>query len=356
MKIHLSDVTSDEDTIKDIHWKLKVSTILTRCKGKMVKIHAMWHFWGEVMLNSNMINVVTAQSLLKNFRNLILCGICKDFTVINLINLGVKAIGTQFKCSRYNPPSLLLSLKWFRSPTCIFISYTDTAWTEEWAGQVRWGSCNISGSWTFCLFKLKINEWCTTISFVLISAFHTDAGSTAISNVTVTPSTVDDMTYTSCFNITVTATETFMDNFTTYIPQTTISYVQSLFTTTMTTMVPTTVVYTTILAPSTVTVEVTPSPTTCQDRTTFINITNTKFIEEAVENITKALYVDKKQISSYVRSKTCAEDNRSSSATVGYFGIVFIAVPFGLIFLLDLRSICAQMRDTAKHCQPCSDE
>lgn len=206
------------------------------------------------------------------------------------------------------------------------------------------------------MFMLKINEWFTTISFVLISAFHTNAASTSISTttVTVTPSTVD-MVYTSCFNLTVTTTETSLNNFTTYIPQTTISYVQSLITTTMTAMVPTTVVYTTVLAPSTVTVEVTPSPTSCQDRTTFINITNTKYIEEAVENITKALYVDKKQISSYVRSKTCAEDKRQSAATVGYFGIVFIAVPFGLIFLLDLRSICAQMRDTAKHCQPCSD-
>lgn len=193
---------------------------------------------------------------------------------------------------------------------------------------------------------------------VLISAFYTNAVSPAISTstVTVTPSTVDTTyIYTSCFNITVTTTETFMNNLTTYIPQTTLSYVQSLLTTTMTTMVPTTVVYTTILAPSTVTVQVTPSPTSCQERTTFINITNTKYIEEAMENITKALYVDKKQISSYVRSKTCAEDKRPSAATVGYFGIVFIAVPFGLIFLLDLRSIFAQMRDTANHCQLCYD-
>nr|XP_034327524.1 uncharacterized protein LOC105341886 [Crassostrea gigas] len=189
-------------------------------------------------------------------------------------------------------------------------------------------------------------------------AFYTNAVSPAISTstVTVTPSTVDTTyIYTSCFNITATTTETFMNNLTTYIPQTTISYVQSLLTTTMTTMVPTTIVYTTILAPSTVTVQLTPSPTSCQERTTFINITNTKYIEEAMENITKALYVDKKQISSYVRSKTCADDKRPSAATVGYFGIVFIAVPFGLIFLLDLRSIFAQMRDTANHCQLCYD-
>lgn len=325
-------------------------------RAKWLKYMPCDTFWGEVMLNSNMISVVTAQSLLKNFRNLILCWICKDFTVINLTNLWVKAIGTQFKCSRYNPPSLILSLKWFRYPQHVFfISYTDTDGQKNGLGKCAGVHVTFLARERFVCLSWKLMNGVQQ-SFVLISAFHTDAGSTAISNVTLTPSTVDDMTYTSCFNITVTATETFMNNFTTYIPQTTISYVQSLFTTTMTAMVPTTLVYTTILAPSTVTVEVTPSLTTCQDRTTFINITNTKYIEEAVENITKALYVDKKQISSYVRSKTCAEDNRSSSATVGYFGIVFIAVPFGLIFLLDLRSICAQMRDTAKHCQPCSDD
>ena len=185
--------------------------------------------------------------------------------------------------------------------------------------------------------------------------------STSISTVTesVTPS-VPEILYTSCFNITV--TETLQNNYTTYIPQLTTSFIHSV--TTTTTMVPTTVimttvlapptttvVLTTVLAPSTVTVEVTPSVATCQDSTTFINITNTKYIKEAVENITKALYVDKKTMSSYVRSKTCAEDDRQSSATVGYVGIVFIVVPFGLMFILDLRTIYTHIRDSARQCK-----
>ena len=200
--------------------------------------------------------------------------------------------------------------------------------------------------------------------------------STSISTVTesVTPS-VPEILYTSCFNITV--TETLQNNYTTYIPQPTTSFIHSVVMTTTTTMVPTTVVMTTVLAPptttvvlttvlapptttvvlttvlapSTVTVEVTPSVAACQDSTTFINITNTKYIKEAVENITKALYVDKKTMSSYVRSKTCAEDKRPSSATVGYVGIVFIVVPFGLMFILDLRTIYTHIRDSARQCK-----
>ena len=100
-----------------------------------------------------------------------------------------------------------------------------------------------------------------------------------------------------------------------------------------------------------VTVEVTPSVAACQDSTTFINITNTKYIKEDVENITQALYVDKKTMSSYVRSKTCEEDDRPSSATVGYVGIVFIVVHFGLMIILDLRTVYTHIRDSVRQCK-----
>ncbi|XP_061165877.1 mucin-2-like [Saccostrea echinata] len=178
----------------------------------------------------------------------------------------------------------------------------------------------------------------------------TIVSTTSTATVSMTPSSTTVYESTICVNITVTATETAYHNLTTYIPETTISYIQSHFTATMTTVVPTTVIMTSYIAPSTVTVEVTPLLTTCNNQTKFINITNTQYIQEAVENITKALYVDKTTISSYVRSKTCAEDDRTSSATVGYFGIVFIAVPFGLIFLLDLHQVYLQLSETVRQC------
>ncbi|XP_022338354.2 uncharacterized protein LOC111133912 [Crassostrea virginica] len=221
-----------------------------------------------------------------------------------------------------------------------------------------------------------IPSWACSTNLALRTTPAAVSSTSSISTVTESVTTsVPEILYTSCFNITV--TETVQNNYTTYIPQPTTSFIHSVVMTTTTTMVPTTVVMTTVLAPptttvvlttvlapptttvvlttvlapSTVTVEVTPSVAACQDSTTFINITNTKYIKEAVENITKALYVDKKTMSSYVRSKTCAEDKRPSSATVGYVGIVFIVVPFGLMFILDLRTIYTHIRDSARQCK-----
>jgi hypothetical protein len=189
----------------------------------------------------------------------------------------------------------------------------------------------------------------------IASCFNITVTETMTFTATLTPSPSIDLTTslsgldpTSCYNITVTETETMTNNFTAYVPATTFSYIHSLLTTTLTTIAPTTVVMTTYLAPSTVTVEMTPSLNKCHNETAYINITNTKYIQEAVENITKALYVDKTTTSSYIRSKTCAEDNRTSSATLGYFGIIFISVPFGIMVLADLCAISKQIVTRAK--------
>ena len=91
-----------------------------------------------------------------------------------------------------------------------------------------------------------------------------------------------------------------------------------------------------------------PSPSPCYEATTYINITNQEYIREAVENITKALYLDKTTTSAYVRSKTSAPDPRPSSATVGYFGIACIVTPFAFFLLIDLHSVFLQMRRTCQ--------
>lgn len=105
-------------------------------------------------------------------------------------------------------------------------------------------------------------------------------------------------------------------------------------------------------APYTVTVALSPTPSSsvCESRTTYINITNTKFIKESIENISKALYLDKKTTSAYVRLKTSAPDDRTSSMTMGSLGIVCIVVPFSLIFLADLRTIYTQVKKTCRSC------
>ncbi|XP_062602972.1 uncharacterized protein LOC134264727 [Saccostrea cucullata] len=97
--------------------------------------------------------------------------------------------------------------------------------------------------------------------------------------------------------------------------------------------------------PFTVTVQVpiTPLPSACDEQTSYINTSNTRYIEEAVQNISKALYVDKKTTNSYIRTKTSAQDNRPSSVRMGYVGIVCVVVPFVLILLSDLKSIYVHM-------------
>ncbi|XP_062568718.1 uncharacterized protein LOC134230868 [Saccostrea cucullata] len=101
----------------------------------------------------------------------------------------------------------------------------------------------------------------------------------------------------------------------------------------------------TSFAPYTVTVQVpiTPLPSACEDQTSYINTSNTRYIEEAVQNISKALYMDKKTTNSYIRTKTSAQDNRPSSVTMGYVGIVCVVVPLVLILLSDLKTIYVHM-------------
>ena len=95
-----------------------------------------------------------------------------------------------------------------------------------------------------------------------------------------------------------------------------------------------------------------PSSSPCNQATTYINITNQEYIREAVENITKALYLNKTTTSAYVRSKTSAPDPRPSSAIMGYVGIACIVTPFAFILLIDLHSVFLEMR---KKCQTCGD-
>lgn len=62
---------------------------------------------------------------------------------------------------------------------------------------------------------------------------------------------------------------------------------------------------------------------------------STLSLEEVLARIKRELTVDKKETSAYIRTKTCAEDDRRSSQFIGFGGIVFIAIEIGLFILLD---------------------
>jgi hypothetical protein len=68
------------------------------------------------------------------------------------------------------------------------------------------------------------------------------------------------------------------------------------------------------------------------------NIT-TQELNEKIQEISKNLTVNKANLSSEIRKKTCAEDPRQSSQYMGVVAVVFIGVFCGLIMLVDCTSL-----------------
>jgi len=60
---------------------------------------------------------------------------------------------------------------------------------------------------------------------------------------------------------------------------------------------------------------------------------------ELAQEYSKNLTVDTKKTSSYIRTKTSAEDARKSSQTIGLLGILMVVVPLGTLAILDVQKI-----------------
>eukprot|EP00105_Crassostrea_gigas_P015222 XP_011432144.1 PREDICTED: uncharacterized protein LOC105331581 [Crassostrea gigas] len=71
---------------------------------------------------------------------------------------------------------------------------------------------------------------------------------------------------------------------------------------------------------------------------------STLSLEEVLARIKRELTVDKKETSAYIRTKTCAEDDRRSSQFIGFGGIVFIAIEIGFFILLDFPNVINMFR------------
>ncbi|XP_025087009.1 uncharacterized protein LOC112559803 [Pomacea canaliculata] len=67
--------------------------------------------------------------------------------------------------------------------------------------------------------------------------------------------------------------------------------------------------------------------------------------DEKAEEIQKELYVDPDNTSSTRRKKISVEDNRPSAQSIGYVGVVIMAVVFGGIILLDLPVLISHGKD-----------
>ncbi|XP_022345609.2 uncharacterized protein LOC111138094 isoform X1 [Crassostrea virginica] len=59
-------------------------------------------------------------------------------------------------------------------------------------------------------------------------------------------------------------------------------------------------------------------------------------LEEMLAQLKLELSVDRKETSAYLRTKSCAKDDRRSAAVIGVGGLVFIVLEIGFFLLLDL--------------------
>ena len=74
---------------------------------------------------------------------------------------------------------------------------------------------------------------------------------------------------------------------------------------------------------------------TCQCMCKDITLTTDERAEIA-RNISRKLSVNKKTLSSTIRSKTSAEDFRPSAARIGYIGVLVLVIVFGGLLLIDV--------------------
>ncbi|KAL4231542.1 hypothetical protein ACF0H5_009123 [Mactra antiquata] len=125
---------------------------------------------------------------------------------------------------------------------------------------------------------------------------------------------------------------------------------QEQVTMTVSSTVPTTVVnistvHTTITDVTTRLTSVTVTKTIIFNITT--NLTEQEIIEEAeikANEYRKNLSVNTKATSSYIRGLTSAQDSRTSANFVGYVGVLFVAFPFAVMILSDIRRLVMDFR------------
>ena len=71
-------------------------------------------------------------------------------------------------------------------------------------------------------------------------------------------------------------------------------------------------------------------------------------LEEILAQLKLELSVDKKETSAYLRTKSCAKDDRRSAAVIGVGGLVFIVLEIGFFLLLDLPNFIGFIKSIYK--------
>ncbi|KAK7473756.1 hypothetical protein BaRGS_00034979, partial [Batillaria attramentaria] len=87
-------------------------------------------------------------------------------------------------------------------------------------------------------------------------------------------------------------------------------------------------------------------PCTCTTVNRMHDVTNSQFLSSVVESIRSELHVPTETLSSTIRAKTSAEDNRPSSVTTGIMGIVVLGVIGLLLVAADIISVVRFLKET----------
>ncbi|CAC5383780.1 unnamed protein product [Mytilus coruscus] len=74
----------------------------------------------------------------------------------------------------------------------------------------------------------------------------------------------------------------------------------------------------------------------CEDRNVPYLQINSREMTERLEELKENLTISKNQTNRYRRMKTSMSDHRMSSATIGVFGVIILAVVFGSILIIDI--------------------
>ncbi|XP_059166961.1 fibulin-5-like [Physella acuta] len=80
-------------------------------------------------------------------------------------------------------------------------------------------------------------------------------------------------------------------------------------------------------------------PCSCRTQTR-INMSSTlKAVQKEIDQIKKSLTVETHDLSSYIRSKTSATDDRMTSKTVGLFGAILFGITMGVVVVPDVITL-----------------
>ncbi|RUS77938.1 hypothetical protein EGW08_014312, partial [Elysia chlorotica] len=90
----------------------------------------------------------------------------------------------------------------------------------------------------------------------------------------------------------------------------------------------------------------------CTDNATTTPSTSTerrKYLDKRQREVWRTLHLDMKALSTRMRRRTSAEDGRRSAQSVGYAGVIMLALMFGSVLISDVTSLWLNSKRKKKY-------